>query len=146
MTRLFANRRSSAVLVLSLAVLLILPYAFAQETTAGIQGTVRDSTGAVVAKATVEVTSSALIGVKKGETDSAGFYRFSNLPPGDYTFRVGRTGAPIFEDAIAFFECEVRQVAPAGDHDVVIAEVVEAGVRSDAQPLLLKDTGYTYGG
>lgn len=65
---------------------------------------------------------------------------------GDYTFRVGRTGAPIFEDAIAYFECEVRQVAPAGDHDVVIAEVIDAGIRSDAGPLLLKDTGYTYGG
>jgi flavin reductase (DIM6/NTAB) family NADH-FMN oxidoreductase RutF len=66
---------------------------------------------------------------------------------GDYAFRPGeRTGAPVFDDAPAFAECQVRQIAPAGDHSVVIAEVVAVTVRRDAEPLLLKDTGYEYGG
>ncbi len=65
---------------------------FAQETTAGLQGTVKDPQGAVVSKATVEVTSPALIGVKKLETDASGYYRFSNLPPGVYTITVTAQG------------------------------------------------------
>ncbi|MGE5112167.1 MAG: carboxypeptidase regulatory-like domain-containing protein [Acidobacteriaceae bacterium] len=65
---------------------------FAQETTAGLQGTVKDPQGAVVSKATVEVTSPTLIGVKKLETDASGYYRFSNLPPGAYTITVTAQG------------------------------------------------------
>jgi hypothetical protein len=65
---------------------------FAQETTAGLQGTVKDSSGAVLAKASVEVTSAALQGIKKVETDSAGYYRFANLPPGDYDITVTANG------------------------------------------------------
>ena len=78
----------------ALAGLLLLgsPSAFAQETTAGIQGTVRDSSGGVVAKATVEVASPALIGVKRVDTDAAGNFRFTNLPPGTYTVTVTAAG------------------------------------------------------
>src|SRR5512146_2062368 len=65
---------------------------FAQETTAGLQGTVKDPQGAVVSKAVVEVTSPALIGAKKLETDSSGYYRFANLPPGTYTITVTASG------------------------------------------------------
>jgi flavin reductase (DIM6/NTAB) family NADH-FMN oxidoreductase RutF len=66
---------------------------------------------------------------------------------GVYPFRVGdQTGAPILEDAPAFAECQVKQVVPAGDHDVVIAEVVAVTVRRDVKPLLLQDTGFEYYG
>ena len=61
--------------------------------------------------------------------------------------RLGKTGAPVLEDAIGFFECEVREIAnDGGDHAVVIGEVVEAGVRDDAPALTLMDTGWHYGG
>ncbi len=57
------------------------------------------------------------------------------------------TGAPVLEEAIAYFECEVREIAnEAGDHAVVIGEVVEAGVRKDEPALTLMDTGWHYGG
>jgi hypothetical protein len=87
-------RRALWSFTLSLAVLLLLvvPCAFAQETTAGLQGTVKDSTGAMIPKATVEVTSPALIGVKKMETDQAGYFRFANLPPGTYGITVTASG------------------------------------------------------
>jgi hypothetical protein len=65
---------------------------FAQETTAGIQGTVKDPQGAVVSKAVVEVTSPALIGVKKVETDNGGYYHIVNLPPGIYNVTVSAQG------------------------------------------------------
>ena len=57
----------------TLVAMLLVATAFAQETTGGLQGTIKDSSGAVLAKATVEVTSSALQGVKKLETDSSGY-------------------------------------------------------------------------
>ncbi|MCU1259564.1 MAG: TonB-dependent receptor, plug [Bryobacterales bacterium] len=63
---------------------LLAPCAFAQETTAGIQGTVKDPSGGVVANATVEVSSPALIGTKTAHSDSGGAYRFAALPPGVY--------------------------------------------------------------
>jgi hypothetical protein len=47
-----------------LAAAFLVSTAVAQETTAGIQGTVKDQQGAVVNGATVEVTSPSLIGKK----------------------------------------------------------------------------------
>jgi hypothetical protein len=78
------NRGFAPVLFVLVAILLI-STAFAQETTAGLQGTVRDPQGLAVSKAVVEISGSALIGTKKLETDSSGYYRFANLPPGEYT-------------------------------------------------------------
>jgi flavin reductase (DIM6/NTAB) family NADH-FMN oxidoreductase RutF len=65
----------------------------------------------------------------------------------DIRYRVGATGTPLLEDAIAYVECEVRELANAqGDHALVIGEVVEAGVRQDGPALTLADTGWHYGG
>lgn len=59
----------------------------------------------------------------------------------------GKTGAPVLEEAIAYIECELREIANAqGDHAVIIGEVVEAGVRKDEPALTLTDTGWHYGG
>src|SRR6266853_1560883 len=80
------------VLLVCALALMMLPAAFAQETTAGVQGYVKDQTGAVIAGATVEVLSPALIGEKKLQTDQSGYYRFANLPPGTYTLVVAAPG------------------------------------------------------
>lgn len=61
-------------------------------------------------------------------------------------YRLGKTGAPILQEAIAYVECEVREIHPGGDHSIVVGEVVEAGVHQDADPLTLKETGWHYGG
>jgi Carboxypeptidase regulatory-like domain/TonB dependent receptor len=75
--------------LLALSVMVIcLPLAFAQETTGGLQGTVKDPSGAVVSGAHVEVTGTNLVGVKAQNTDSSGYYRFANLPPGAYTISI----------------------------------------------------------
>lgn len=61
--------------------------------------------------------------------------------------RLGTTGAPVLNEAIAYVECEVREIANgAGDHALVIGEVVEAGVHRDEPALTLLDTGWHYGG
>src|SRR5690242_13132423 len=74
------------------ALLMFTISAFAQETTAGLQGTVKDPSGALVANAQVTVTGTTLIGDKSVKTDSAGYYRFANLPPGSYTVTVKAEG------------------------------------------------------
>jgi hypothetical protein len=71
--------------------------AFAQETTAGLQGVVKDSSGAVISRASVEVRSATLIGEKKLTTDGSGYYHFTNLPPGEYTLIVDAPGFSHFQ-------------------------------------------------
>src|SRR6202011_4966415 len=66
--------------------------AVAQETTGGLQGAVKDPSGASVPGAKVVVTGSGLVGDKQAQTDSAGYYRFANLPPGTYVITVTAKG------------------------------------------------------
>lgn len=63
-----------------------------------------------------------------------------------YTFREGLSGAPIFEDVPYFLECETKEVVKGTDHDVVIAEVIDAGEQSGQESLDLKTAGWKYGG
>jgi Carboxypeptidase regulatory-like domain len=69
----------------------------AQETTGGLQGTVKDPSGAVVPNAKVVVTGSAMVGSKALLTDGSGYYRFANLPPGSYTITITATGFKTFK-------------------------------------------------
>ncbi|HWY03650.1 MAG TPA: carboxypeptidase regulatory-like domain-containing protein [Candidatus Acidoferrum sp.] len=79
--------------LLAVTVLLMTSAALlAQETTGGLQGTVKDATGAVVARAHVEIKGTNLVGSKSLDTDSSGYYRFANLPPGTYTISVSAQG------------------------------------------------------
>ncbi|MGH7720382.1 MAG: flavin reductase family protein [Gemmatimonadaceae bacterium] len=56
------------------------------------------------------------------------------------------TGAPILDDATGWLECRVIAEQPTGDHVLMIAEVVEAGVSNDTETLTLKETGFRYAG
>lgn len=73
--------------------LLLLPVAlFAQETTGGIQGIVKDPSGAAIPDASVEVSGPSLIGKKTALSNSVGRYRVDQLPPGIYSITVSATG------------------------------------------------------
>ena len=63
-----------------------------------------------------------------------------------YEFETGGTGAPLLLDAPAWCECKLAEVVEGGDHTVVVAEVVEAGVRRESAPLTLSELGVFYGG
>lgn len=64
----------------------------AQSGTSSVQGTVTDSSGAVVPEADVTLTNNAT-GVKMGsKSDAAGSYSFPTVPPGLYTLEVAKAG------------------------------------------------------
>jgi len=54
----------------------------------------------------------------------------------------GRRGAPILDNALAFFECETVGEWPAGDHRIILGEAIDGGiVDSHASPLSYAATG-----
>ena len=85
-------RNLAAGLSLLLLTFVLIPGGLAQETTAAIQGTVKDSTGAVVAGATVTASSDALIKPLEVTTDKGGYYRLNALRPGTYVITVNGSG------------------------------------------------------
>lgn len=57
------------------------------------------------------------------------------------------TGAPVFEEAIAWMDCEVRQSIDLGTHTLFIGEIVDADVRDEEQrAAAMSDTRMKYGG
>jgi flavin reductase (DIM6/NTAB) family NADH-FMN oxidoreductase RutF len=61
--------------------------------------------------------------------------------------RTGVTGAPIFEEAIAWMECEVRASYDMGTHTLFVGEVVAAEVvDGDTRAAAMSDTRMKYGG
>ena len=57
-------------------------------------------------------------------------------------WRPGRGGAPILEEALAYFDCRLDGSMPAGDHELVLGRVVEARVLDpEAVPLKYAETG-----
>ena len=52
------------------------------------------------------------------------------------------TGSPVLEGALAFFDCRLSQRYDGGDHTMFLGEIVAAGFREDAAPLLWYASGY----
>jgi flavin reductase (DIM6/NTAB) family NADH-FMN oxidoreductase RutF len=53
----------------------------------------------------------------------------------DLAQRPADSGAAILTDSVAYFDCEVRSIVEAGDHLLVIGQVEDAAVLTDAVPL-----------
>jgi flavin reductase (DIM6/NTAB) family NADH-FMN oxidoreductase RutF len=87
-----------------------------------------------------------------GQKDvAAAFFRPTEVKDGKlngYIFEVGpKTGAPLLLDLPAWFEARVTDVIRRGDHTVYVAEVISVGLRGpEAKPMVLRDTGWSYGG
>jgi len=103
MKKTFWNAGLSAWVVLVLAVPLS-----AQLSTASLNGVVRDSSGAVVPKATVTLTAVDTAVVHTTESNGAGGYVFTSLTPGKYTVQ---SSAPGFgSEKVSEFQLTVGQV------------------------------------
>ena len=86
------------------------------------------------------------------KTDKKILERFFKVTPsdgdrfGDVEFSLKKTKTPILKQAVAYLECEVKDIFETGDHSIVIGEVVEAEVLKDEPPLIMSDTPWHYGG
>jgi flavin reductase (DIM6/NTAB) family NADH-FMN oxidoreductase RutF len=61
--------------------------------------------------------------------------------------RTATTGAPVFDEAIAWMDCEVRHTLDLGTHTLFVGEVVDAAIADDdARPAAMSDTRMKYGG
>jgi flavin reductase (DIM6/NTAB) family NADH-FMN oxidoreductase RutF len=65
--------------------------------------------------------------------------RFSGI-----RWRPGKNGSPVLEDAIAYLECNLKEVYTPGNHTLFIGELLEAGVKSIDRPLSTIDYGKVY--
>ena len=86
-------------------------------------------------------------------SDTRPFVKFSKpatkegMTLNERPIREGATGAPVFEEAVAFIECEVRQAIDVGTHTLFLGEVVAAGVADDeAEVAAMSHTRMKYGG
>lgn len=89
--RLSANRILT--ILFSAALLLVTAsFAFAQENTGAIQGSVKDTAGAAIPGAKVSVSGPALVRSLEATTDREGKFLFPKVPSGVYTVTVSQTG------------------------------------------------------
>jgi hypothetical protein len=101
----------------------------AQSNAADLQGTVKDSTGAVVANATVTARNPGTSFSRSATTNDEGYYRIINVPPGDYEITVE---APNFKKAV--LTKVTVTIGQAAEVDVVLepGQITESVTISDA--------------
>jgi len=85
--------------------------------------------------------------------DTRVFVKFSKPATDDGSTLNGRpvraatTGAPVFDEAIAWIDCAVRHGLDLGSHTLFIGEVVDAAIRDpEARAASMSDTRMKYGG
>ena len=103
---------------------------YAQTTTTGaVNGVVADQSGAVIAGASVVLTSLTTGSVQTAKSSSSGSYRFDLLEPGAYQITVNQPG---FEKLVSKIQVDASQVL-AGDLKLTIG--------SDQQTITVESTG-----
>ena len=86
------------------------------------------------------------------KSDKAILERFFKPTPsngdrfGDTGYSLKKTGTPILDNALSYLECEIKHIFEAGDHSIVVGEVVHAEVVREGSPLVMGDTPWHYGG
>lgn len=62
------------------------------------------------------------------------------------SYRLGETGCPILTEALVWFECQVEELVPLGDHTLVVGRVLSGTVAREGKPLTSSVTGWPYSG
>ncbi len=64
-----------------------------------------------------------------------------------FAVREATTGAPVFDDAVAWMDCEVRHALDLGTHTLFVGELVDGAIHDDdVRPASMSDTRMKYGG
>jgi carboxypeptidase family protein len=119
-------------------VLCVATPAVAQIDTGGVTGTVTDSTGAIVAGATVKLTNDATGVSVSGVSTSTGAYSFNGVRPGGYTLLVE---APGFQTTIdKNLQVHIQQIQTIDIH-LATGAVTQQVTVTGAAPLLQAENG-----
>ena len=130
--------RNVVVTFLLIAFCILAPAAIAQGITGSITGTVTDPSGAAIPQATVTITQTATNTVKTLTTSESGFYTVTQLPPGDYTVVIEKSGFSRFEQTgLTLTINQVAQVSPALK---IGSSQQQITITSDDSPLIQTDT------
>ncbi len=100
------------------------------------------------------ITASRAFTVNLWDSESTrAFVKFSKpaVDDGDtlngWAVHTATTGAPVFDDAIAWMDCEVRHTIDLGTHTLFIGELVDGAIiNDDARAAAMSDTRMKYGG
>src|SRR5579864_7101799 len=85
-------RRGTAALCVALVLILVIPNSASAQATATLNGVVRDSSGAVLAQATVTLQNTNTGALRDSLTNDSGLYVFVSVPPGEYVLKVAKDG------------------------------------------------------
>jgi len=56
-----------------------------------------------------------------------------------------QTGIPVLKNCLCFLECQVRHQYDAGDHQIFVGEVIDAGMEEEGQPMVhVRRNGFNY--
>jgi len=58
-----------------------------------------------------------------------------------YHWLIKKTGAPVLCDSLAYFDCQVSHFSGAGDHQLVVCRVIDAGIIQPGRPMVYSETG-----
>lgn len=139
-------RRAMCLLARAVPVFLLLFLALGlqanAQTTSTIEGTVKDSSGAVVPGAEVKATGVSVAAEGKATSDATGFYRIAALPAGTYNLTVTKSGFNV--QAFNNLEVTLNRVFTF-DINLEVGKVQENVTINAAAPLLEKTTSETGG-
>src|SRR5262245_47144159 len=134
-----------SLLAVMLTMFLLPLLAHAQLTRGAISGTIRDTTGAVIAEATITVTNVNTNQVRTGTTNGEGFYRFAAIEPGSYKIVIQKAG---------FAGAEARDIIVRTSQEVTFdaelnvaatTESVLVDISAQAEAIALNKTNPTIG-
>jgi len=86
----FGHRIS--LLLVALVLVLVIPHSASAQATATLNGVVRDSSGAVIPRATVSLHNTDTGTERESLTNDSGLYVFVSVPPGEYVLKVRKDG------------------------------------------------------
>jgi hypothetical protein len=121
----------------ALAVMAVAPLCFAQQLTGTLTGTVYDSTGAVVPKATVTMKNVATGDIRTTTTDGSGYFSITAIQPATYDITIAATGFQNWvENAVVFHQGDTRALAgvklqPGTQSETVTVNGGDVGVPLD---------------
>jgi flavin reductase (DIM6/NTAB) family NADH-FMN oxidoreductase RutF len=55
-------------------------------------------------------------------------------------------GTPVLAEALGWLECRIVTTVPAGDHTLVLGEVMDAGIEEQGEALTIQEAGFSYSG